>query len=330
MTLARERNFTRAAAMTHLSQPAFSALIHQFEESLGLRLFDRSTRNVELTVEGEQFELPARRVLEEIDAALSAVSDQAARRRGRVSIALLPSLAADWLPTVLAGFRRQHDGIEVAVADVLSEACIDAVRGGRADFALAATRVDTAELKAEPFCSDDFHLVCPADHPLARIKVVRPKDIAGWPFIHLSRTSSVRQYIDAATHPQPLPSVLEVDQLATVSGMVRAGLGVSIVPEMTLYQFESSELAIRPIDWPGMKRNIYLVRRKDRSLSLAAQTFYDCVMANVPDTRRQPAHRASRADHGRAEAKARPKTPLSPRSKPKSARATEARALSAA
>jgi len=285
MTLARERNFTRAAALMHLSQPAFSALIHQFEESLGLRLFDRSTRTVVLTVEGEQFELPARRVLEEIDAAVSSLADHTAHRRGRVSIALLPSLAAGWLPTVLADFRALHAGIEFSVADVLSEPCIDAVRGGRADFALAATRVDTAELKAEPFCSDDFHLVCPADHPLATARRIRPRDISAWPFIHLSRTSSVRQYIDAATHPQPLPSVLEVDQLATVSGMVRAGLGVSIVPELTLYQFAASDLVVRPIDWPGLKRHIYVVSRKDRSLSLAAQAFYEHMMRNRPDTR---------------------------------------------
>jgi LysR family carnitine catabolism transcriptional activator len=283
--LAAQRNFTRAAAAMHLSQPAFSALIRQLEDALGLRLFDRSTRSVELTTEGREFELSARRVLDEFDGALAGVRDQAARRRGRVSIALLPSLAAGWLPPVLAEFRSAYPGIELQVADVLSEPCIELVRSGQADFALAATRAETPELRAEPFCSDDFHLVCPTRHPLAKLAEVRPKDVAAWPFIHLSRTSSVRQYIDAATHPQPLPSVLEVDQLATVSAMVRAGLGVSIVPELTLYQFAAADLVVRPIDWPGLKRHIYLVSRKDRSLSLAAQAFYEYVMRHRPDTR---------------------------------------------
>src|SRR5512139_2775035 len=291
MALAAERNFTRAAAASHLSQPAFSALIRQLEESLGVRLFDRTTRQVDLTAEGEEFESSARRVLAEFDAAEAAMRERVERQRGRVSIALMPSLAADWLPQVLAGFRAEYPGIEIEVADVLSEPCIERVRSGRADFALAATRADTPELRAELFCSDDFHLVCPATHPLARSRTLRPRDVAAWPFIHLSRTSSVRQYIDAATHPQSLRSVLEVDQLATVAGMVRAGLGISIVPALTLYQFRSPELAIRPIRWPGLTRRIYLVRRRDRGLSVAAQGLCEWALARRPSG---PPHRRAR------------------------------------
>jgi DNA-binding transcriptional LysR family regulator len=216
-----------------------------------------------------------------------------------VSIALLPSLAADWLPRVLAGFRAEYPGIELEVADVLSEPCIERVRSGRADFALAATRADTPELRAEPFCSDDFHLVCPAGHPLAKHADPRPRDLAPWPFIHLSRTSSVRQYIDAATFPQPLPSVLEVDQLATVAGMVRAGLGISVVPALTLYQFRAPDLVTRPIRWSGLTRRIYLVRRRDRGLSVAAQGLYDWMMARRPQTEPPAARRGAGASRRR-------------------------------
>ncbi|CAM5780490.1 LysR family transcriptional regulator [Rhizobacter fulvus] len=282
LALAESRNFTRAAASSHLSQPAFSALIRQLEDDVGVRLFDRTTRHVALTAEGEAFERATRRILDEVDAAASGMRDRAARRIGKVSIALLPSLAADWLPDVLAGFRAAHPGIGLAVADVLSEPCIDRVRAGLADFALAATRAETPELRADLFCSDDFHLVCPRTHALAKRHNPRPKELAGEPFIHLARTSSVRQYLDAATHPHGFASVLEVDQLATVAGMVRAGLGISIVPALTLYQFRSPELAIVPLSWPGLRRRIYLVRRRDRGLSVAAQAFCDWVLARRP------------------------------------------------
>src|SRR6185295_3474591 len=288
--LLQERNFTRAAAAMHLSQPAFSALIGGLEESLGVRLFDRSKRHVAPTVEGIDFEGPARRALAEFDAAVAGMRDRAALRRGRVAIALLPSLAAGWLPGILARFRAAHPGITVDVADVLSEPCIERVMTLQADFALAAVRAETPELQAQVFCADDFHLVCRADHPLARTNgPLRLRDLAAWPFIHLSRTSSVRQYLDAAFRPQAMDTVMEVDQLATVMGMVRAGLGISVVPALALFHFEQPEIATRPVPLPGLARRIFLVRRRDRSLSLAAQALHDLVLSERPPIARPKA-----------------------------------------
>jgi LysR family carnitine catabolism transcriptional activator len=282
IALAELRSFTRAAARSHLSQPAFSALIRSLEESLGARLFDRDTRNVELTVEGRLFEESAQRLLRDFDAALAGVRDHAARRRGRVGLALLPSLAAGWLPPVLAGFRAALPGIELDVAAVLSEECLDRVRGGSADFALAATRADSAELRTEVFCSDRFHLVCRRDHPLAARTGLRLKDLAAEPFVQMARGSSVRQYLDAAVHPLQMNGVLEVEQLATVMGMVRHGLGISVVPELTLFHFKDAQIATRPLSGPGLTRQIFLIRRRDKHLSSAAQALYEWVMARRP------------------------------------------------
>ena len=97
LALAAQRNFTRAAAQCHLSQPAFSALIKALEDAFIVRLFDRSTRHVELTTEGENFMESARRIRSEVDLALGSMRDAVSLRRGRVAIALLPSLAAGWL-----------------------------------------------------------------------------------------------------------------------------------------------------------------------------------------------------------------------------------------
>lgn len=292
LALAAQRSFTRAATQCHLSQPAFSALIRALEDDVGVRLFDRSTRHVDLTAEGENFLESAGRIRAEMDAALTSLRDAATLRRGRVSIALLPSLAAGWLPAVLAGYRSQYPGIELDIADVLSEPCIERVASGKADFALAAIRADTPELQAEPFCRDGFHLVCRKDHPLAQ-PIARQKrskgqagvalqDLAAWPFVHLARTSSVRQYLEAAFHPQAMKTLMEVEQLATVMGMVRAGLGISVVPTLTLFHFDQPDLVTRPLALPGLTRQIYLVRRRERSLSVAAQALYTHVMQHRP------------------------------------------------
>lgn len=281
--LADTLSFTRAATACHLSQPAFSALVRQLESQLGLRLFDRSTRHVALTPDGAAFEPAARRVLAELDGALAGAKSRAARETGRVTVALLPSLAAGWLPQVLASYQQAHPGIAVDIADVLSEPCIDRVASGTADFALAAIRADTPALQAEPFCSDAFYLVCPEQHPLARRrKPLAVADLAGYPFIHLARNSSVRQYLEAAFHPQGMHTLMEVEQLATVTGMVRAGLGISVVPALTLFHFQQPGVVTRPLPLPGLQRQIYLVRRRDQSLSAAAQSLYEWMVARRP------------------------------------------------
>lgn len=282
VALVEHRSFTRAAAQCSLSQPAFSALIRAIEDSVGAKLFHRDTRNVEPTTEGRVFEVSARRLLSDFDAAFEDVRRLATLRTGRVAIALLPSLAAHWLPAVLAEFRALHPGIEVDVADVLSEPCIARVRAGSADFALAASRVETPELQAEPFCDDHFFVVCRRDHPLAALRRVLVKDLAAHPFIHMARSTSVRQWLDAALQPQTVDSVMEVEQLATVNGMVRAGLGVSVVPSLTLFYFQHDEIVTRPLAAPGMTRQMFLIRRRDHGLSSAAQAFHALVMRRRP------------------------------------------------
>lgn len=284
MALAELKNFTRAAARTHLSQPAFSALVRALEGAVGTRLFDRDTRKVNLTAEGELFREGAARLLRDFDNAMADLGEHAARRRGRVALAALPALAAGWLPDVLAAFHAAHPGIEIDVADALSEDCVARVRAGHADFALAAVRAEAPELRADLFCADRFHLVCRKDHPLAAKRRPTLADIGNHPFVHLARTSSVRQHIEAAVWPGQLNRVMELEQLSTVAGMVRAGLGVTVVPMLTLFLFAHPELVARPIHAPEMKRRIFLIRPRDRSLSAAGQALFDFVTARRPKT----------------------------------------------
>ncbi|MCU7371305.1 LysR substrate-binding domain-containing protein [Paucibacter sp. O1-1] len=283
VALARLRSFTQAAVHCHLSQPAFSALIQGLETAVGARLFERSTRHVALTVEGQVFERSAAPLLAQLGQALAEVRDHAQLRRGQVSLALLPSLAAGWLPGLLSEFRAAHPGIALQVADVLSEPCLQRVREGQADFAIAAVRADTPELRAEPFASDRFHLVCPLGHELLARPSLKPRDLLPFPFIHLARHSSVRQLLDAAVHPLQLQTLMEVEQLATVMGMVRAGLGLSVVPAFSLFHFRQPELATRELRWRGLAdRQLFLVRRRDRELSTAARALYELLLRRRP------------------------------------------------
>ncbi|MGO4398344.1 LysR family transcriptional regulator [Achromobacter sp. PAB15] len=283
VALAEERHFTRAAQRCHLTQPAFSALIRSLEDTAGLRLFDRSTRHVELTAEGRVLDASARRLLADMDLVMEDLRDHAARRRGRVELAALPSLAAGWLPNLLARFSNEHPGIVLDLRDALLEPCLNMVQSGQVDFAVASRRADMTDLDSEFLHADRYFLVCRADHPLAAQKSVRLRDIVRHPVIQLARGSSVRKHLDEAFGADAPSPVFEVEHLATVTGLVRAGLGVSVVPAMTLFHFASDDLRVVPLAGRALTRPLYLVQRKGRSLSVAAQALVDLLITHRGD-----------------------------------------------
>lgn len=282
VALVEEGNFTRAAQRVHLSQPAFSALIHSLEQSLGARLFDRTTRRVTLTPEGRLLEESARRLLADIDSMVANFRDHAQHRKGRVSIAALPSMAAGWLPQVLADFHERHPGVEIALMDTLSEQCKALVRSGQADLAIATAARGDDDLAGDYLCADEFHLVCRADHPLAARRNIGLRELAAHPFVHLARSSSVRQHLEAAFHPMQMKTVAEVEHLPTVTGLVAAGLGISVVPALTLFQFERPGIVLRPLKLPGLTRELVLLRRRQESLSANAQALHALMLRHRP------------------------------------------------
>ncbi|MCA1323910.1 LysR family transcriptional regulator [Herbaspirillum sp. alder98] len=266
------RHFGHAAERCHVSQSAFSVMIQKLEAAAGARLFERDTRNVTLTPEGELFVEVARQLVFDIEAAFADMSDYVARRKGRVAVAALPSLAAGWLPPVLAEYRRRHPGVTVSLHDAISDHCLDLLRQGKVDIALTAPGPNLTEFDTRALCSDPFYLVCRRDHKLARRRRIRVDHLAGCELIHLARSTSVRQHLEAALPPgSVVNSGLEVEHLATVAGLIQSGLGVSVVPELTLFQFRLPDLVAIPMDAPALVRPLLIVTPKERSLSIAAK-----------------------------------------------------------
>jgi LysR family carnitine catabolism transcriptional activator len=285
LALAETKHFRRAAERCRLSQAAFSQLIRRLEAAAGMRLFERSTRQVSLTAEGEVLVAAAARILADVDAALADLQDHAARRKGRVGVAALPSLAAGSLPEIFALYRARHPGVQLELFDALSDRCVALVREGRADFALTAAGPSLAEFDTRPLTTDDFYLVCRKDHPLADRRRIRLRDLAGSPLIHLARSTSVRQYLEPALRDVPYAaSGLEVEQLPTAAALIASGLGVSVVPALTLSYFRG--LAAIRVDEPSLARRILIVQRKGRGLSASAQAMLDLVEKSVVRAKR--------------------------------------------
>lgn len=281
LALAETQHFTRAAERCHLSQSAFSQKIARIEKMAGVALFVRSTRHVALTPEGEVFVEEVRRIQQDLHHALGHLQDLATRRVGKVSVAALPSVAAVWMPQVISRYRAANPMIRVQLFDSLAGRSLDLLRSGAVDLAITAggdlREFDLTELKRER-----FFLVCRRDHPLAGKRWVTLPQLAGQDFVHLAHGSSVRQCIEAA-QAQPLGDAggLEAEHLATVAGLVAEGLGVSVVPELTLFHFHRVQLAAVPVRAAQLTRPIYLARRKGKTLSVAAQAMVAEIVAQA-------------------------------------------------
>lgn len=275
LALAETQHFTRAAERCHLSQSAFSQKIARIEQAAGVALFERSTRQVALTPEGEVFAAEARRIQQDLQHALSHLRDLAHRRIGKVAVAALPSVAAVWMPQVIARYREANPMVRVQLFDTLAQQGLELLRSGAVDLAITAggdlREFDLTELKRER-----FYVVCPKAHALAGRRSVGLSQLAGQEIVHLARSSSVRQCLEAAV-PAPLgsPGGLEVEHLATVAALVAQGLGVAVVPELTLFHFQRAGLAAVPVRDKQLTRPIHLARRKGKALSVAAKAMVE-------------------------------------------------------
>lgn len=278
LALAEEKSFTRAATRCHLSQSAFSSRIGLIERLVGAKLFERTTRFVELTPEGAIFLESARRLYNDFNEVLSNFQDYAARRRGHICVATLPSVAASWIPALLARFHERHPGINLSLIDTVSDECLQLVKAGKADFAIAVGETDSDDLEVTALGMDEFYLVCRNDHSLASKTTLTAHDLARHPFVHLTRDSSIRQHLDIALYPVKMHSKLEVRYLATLAALVEAGIGISLIPAMTLPKFNQPSITAKPFSLPGLGRSIVIVRRRGRSLSRAAEALFDQIV----------------------------------------------------
>ena len=276
LAVARTLSFSQAATQMHLSQSALSTLIGRLEGALGARLFDRTTRAVALTSAGAVLASHADQVLSDLERTVSAVRDVALLRKGSVAVAALPSLAARIIPALFRAFNDHYPDIKLALIDTLSEPAFELVRQGRVDFALTAANPAYADLDYLALTTDTFVLLAADSHPLGLATgSVRFTDTLAWPHISMPRPTSVRQYVDAAALKKGIQfhPAYEVRHLATIGAMVLAQVGVAALPAMAADVIGGAGIVRRPLVSPVIHRSIGLVKRREGSLSPAAQAL---------------------------------------------------------
>ncbi|MBY0243342.1 MAG: LysR family transcriptional regulator [Burkholderiaceae bacterium] len=281
VAVAELNSFRAAADAIHLSQPALSRRVEKLETALGVRLFERTTRSVSLTAVGRDFSRKARSLLDDLEDSLLSMQGVAASQQGEVVIACVPSAVYYFLPKVLRDFRAQHPRIRVRIIDDSANAALESVARGEADFGINFIGTQEPEIAFETILKEPFVVACHRSHPLAHAKQVRWAELANYDFMTVDKSSGNRLLVDLALANSDLRLgwCFEAKHVSTLLGLVEAGLGVAVVPRLSMPQGEHATLAMVPLVEPAIERAVGLVRRRGRELPPAARKLYEQVRA---------------------------------------------------
>lgn len=277
-SVAEGRNFSRAGDQVGLSQPAVSRSILELESQLGLKLLDRTTREVVLTEAGQSLAARLDRVLDDLDQTLQDVAGLASARGGKVRVASSPTLSANLMPGCIATCAVQAPGIQFLLLDRIQQDVLDSVRSGEVDFGVVIEPSEAEDLHCEAILDDPFVLVVPPAHRLAQKASVRWTALDGESLVLLDHASGSRRLIDQALerHGAHCEVKQQLGHPTTVFRMVEAGIGISVMPELSLPPEGLPQLAVRPLV-PRVQRAIMLIRRRNRALSPLAERVWGIV-----------------------------------------------------
>jgi len=269
-----------------VTQPSFTTLIQDLENTLGVRLFERSTRSIMLTDAGKDFLARVQRPVTDIEEAYRSVLDLSAAKRGTVILGALPSTAFALVAPALETLRRARPALQAQVVEAHNDELLMMLRTNQIECALATLLEPAQDLTFEPLIEDCFCAVYPERHALADLPRLVWNDLVKHDLILLSRGSSVRAQFDRAlqrkSSPAPLVPRYDVTHIITSAAMVRRGLGVAILPRLALPELNLTGLAARPISSATAKRTIGLLYRRDRILNPATKVFVEHLNAIVP------------------------------------------------
>jgi DNA-binding transcriptional LysR family regulator len=275
MIVAELRSFRRAAEQIHISPPALSTHIRELEETIGVPLLHRTTRNVELTEEGARFLERIRPLFSGLDAVIEEFREEADLLRGRISIACLPSIVSHVLPPMIVTLKERHPGIALRVLDLGYSAMIGAIKSGEADLGIGPIPENDSAFDVEPLIEDGFVALVPVGHPLAGKRSVSMDELARFPFIGRKVGTSIRDALDRAVAASgtKLNIAHELVYHHSVGSMVQAGLGVTALPSMSLPTLNFPNAVAIPISSPRLARRIGVIRRKGGGISPAVREF---------------------------------------------------------
>jgi DNA-binding transcriptional LysR family regulator len=253
-----------------------SRRIGKLERTLGVRLLERTTRHVSLTLAGREFVHTARSLLWELDSALLHMRDVGAQPAGEITLACVSSAVQHFLPNVIQRFHAQHPRIRVRILDGSANEVLAAVLRFEADFGVNFIGTQEPEIEFQVVLEDPFVLACRDDHRLAKSRSVKWSALENEEFMVVTKSSGNRLILDVALAGLKVRPTwfFEVRHISALLGLVEAGLGVAAVPRISMPRKGSSRLVGVSLVEPPVARTLGLIQRRARPLSPAAQHLY--------------------------------------------------------
>lgn len=284
VAVAETGSFTIAAQRLFQTQSSLTATIKQLEDLAGLRLFDRTTRRVELTKDATWFKNVADRVLREFDNAVADLQAVSRSKRGHIKVAVAPSVMPHILAPTLRAFRRSYPDIAISVHDQGSDKIERAVLEGDMDFGISSPLNNFPDLDYTPLIADPFGVIFPKDHPLARRRgKLTWADLRDHSYVGLTKDTG----IGALIHSYPelgLSSREEFDHASSTTSLyalLKLGGRMSVLPSLAAHTDPLTEFKFRELHEPRIEREICLITRHLRSLSPSTQRILEILMKTI-------------------------------------------------
>ena len=280
ISVADNGSFTRASEQMHLTQSAVSGLIKELESSLGIVLFDRTTRQLSLSVVGHHLLPQARRILNEMQLFENEASSLTSLAQGQVRLAV-SQFAASSMPAVIAQFAKAYPDISVSLLDCSAENVLEHIQNIEVDLGVGTERGFTEpddDISADLLYQLPFCVVMPDNHALAQKSEVIWQDLVDTPLITLQGpfieqvTAELNEEI--ASHIQQ--ARYKVNFMSTALEMTRQGFGITLclpyMPEVIDW-VSANGLQMRPLAQPVKMRRFFIYQRSSRALSPASIAF---------------------------------------------------------
>lgn len=279
VSIAQRGSFQRAATHLNLSQTALSHRIRKLEADLGVKLFQRSTRQISLTPAGAELLPRAEHMLETLAQSYESLRSQGRDRLARLSIGCLPTIATCFLPGALTEFSRLWPDIAVQVHDNSAAEIAALVEQGVAEFGVTVLSAGRWDLEMKALMKERYVLLCPEGHALAGRTDVSWRDFEGMPLVRISPQTANRAILDDALGPRRefMHWRYEVQHVATAVQLVVESAALTVVPQLAFDPAARRGLVAVPIRNPIVKRTLGIVSRRGYPLSAPGQAFLDII-----------------------------------------------------